>query len=244
MSKSRANERHSQSSEWVDDFASETSDGGSPRSDTPAVVPKTRTAPSPLDGPRPIPVYLAESDGLDAFAADQPEDREPTGRTALTVAPPSLVSRRAATGGTAGPLTAKTPTPTPRVSAAAWLANAPLRPSHPPPHSYRLEKRRRSAVDIFLYVAASVATLVAVTVGMMTLQGPVAEEPSTTQPALTRNDAVVPSPTVTPQNSPQVTSDRPDPPAPRTLETRENTAPATGRSRIAGLAPLPQPTTG
>src|SRR4029453_4269876 len=131
MSKSRAKERHSQSSEGADDFASEqTSEGGSPRVDTPAAVPKTRTALSPLDGPRPIPVYLNESDGLDAFAADQTEEREPTGRTAPTVAPPSLVSRRTATAGTARPPTAKAPTP--KVSAAAWLANAPPRPSHPP----------------------------------------------------------------------------------------------------------------
>src|SRR4029453_267049 len=147
-----------------------------------------------------------------------------------------------ATAGTARPPTAKAPTP--KVSAAAWLANAPLRPSHPPPPSYRLEMRRRSVVDIFLYLAASIATLVAVTVGVLTLQGPVAEEPSTPQPALTRTDAEAPSPAIAAQNSPQATPDIPAPPVPQSLEARDNTAPATGRSRIAGLAPLPQPTTG
>src|SRR5262245_2731445 len=141
MSKSRANDRHSQSSEWIDDFASE--QGGSPRSDTPAVVPKTRPALSPLEGPAPIRVYLNDSEGLDAFAVDPSEDAEPADVTTPTALPHSRVSSRTATTGTERRPGAETPT----VSASAWLGNTPLRFSNPPPQSSRFETRRRSGLD-------------------------------------------------------------------------------------------------
>ena len=225
--KAPPDERRLHQSDALDEFASSQFDEERSGHESTLVRGRAPEGAATLEGPPLVPVYLAESEGLDAFDREQPAEDEPAQVAQGRVALPGLAATDMAAAGSA---TAIIPTPA-RTTATAPRVNAARRVSSPV--VLRVEIPRPTRLPAYLYAAVFIAILMVLTAGLLTRRSPVPEPSSADQPVPTQKDALA---ALSTKDTPDLITAVPSAPLGQGTRTRP-----IERSRIAGLAPPTQP---